>query len=73
MSWVLVGTNLLNVDQIEYAQRVSEQPFKMIAYMNSGKVIEITETTGIALWKFLDSERLKFLDLENPERDFSGT
>jgi len=76
MTWVLVGDNIINVDNIEYVERYIPQYETMMClkvYMGSGKVIEITETAAIVLWKFIDGERLKFLDLENPTRDFSGT
>lgn len=69
--WVLVGDSILNVDAIEYVERKNSA--LIILYMNSGKVIELTNTTALTLWKYLDSERLKFLDLDEPTRDFSGT
>lgn len=69
--WVTVGDNILNVDNIEFVERIS--PMVMKIHMGSGKVIEVTNTTALTLWKFLDGERLKFLDLDNPTRDFSGT
>lgn len=69
--WVVVGDSILNVDNIEFVERVSSDEIKV--YMGSGKVIELKNTVALTLWKFIDSERLKFLDLENPTRDFSGT
>ena len=73
--WVLVGDNILNVEQIEWVERIYDDKGKMSinVSMASGKVIEVTNTVALTLWKYIDSERLKFLSLENPERDFSGT
>jgi hypothetical protein len=68
--WVVVGQNILNVDNIEFVERCDKI---LIVHMGSGKAIELTETAAITLWKFIDGERLKFLDLDNPTRDFSGT
>jgi len=68
--WVTVGDNILNVDNIEFVERYGKL---LRIHMGSGKVIEVTETVALTLWKFIDGERLKFLDLENPTRDFSGT
>lgn len=73
MEWVLVGDSLLNVNAIEFVERVSRKPMIIIIHLASGKKVELTETVAVGLWKFLDSERLQFLDLDNPERDFSGT
>lgn len=69
--WVVVGDNILNVDNIEFIERKNSN--LIIVYMSSGKVIELTNTAALTLWKYIDGERLKFLDLENPTRDFSGT
>jgi len=69
--WVLVGDSILNVDNIEYVERKSSN--LIIIHMSSGKVIELTNTVALTLWKFIDGERLKFLDVDNPTRDFSGT
>jgi hypothetical protein len=69
--WVKVGDDILNVDNIEYVKRLGND--LIVIYMSSGKVIELTNTVALTLWKYLDSERLKFLDLDNPTRDFSGT
>jgi hypothetical protein len=69
--WVKVGDDILNVDNIEHVNKVSHST--IIIRMSSGKVIEVTGTVALTLWKYLDSERLKFLDLENPTQDFSGT
>ena len=69
--WVVVGDSILNVDNIEFIERKSSN--LITVYMSSGKVIELTNTAALVLWKYLDSERLKFLDLDNPARDFSGT
>ena len=69
--WIVVGDHILNVDNIEYVERKNTN--LIIVYMSSGKVIELTNTMALTLWKYLDSERLKFLDLNNPTRDFSGT
>lgn len=69
--WVVVGDSILNVDNIEYIERQGSSYIKI--YMGSGKVIELTNTVALTLWKHIDSERLKFFDLENPTRDFSGT
>lgn len=69
--WVVVGQNILNVNNIEFVERVSAT--QLIVYMTSGKKIELTNTAAITLWLYLDSERLKFLDLGEPTRDFSGT
>lgn len=76
--WVMLGDNILNVSTIEYIERVwkdvnNKTPHTIIAHMSSGKIIELTHNTGLALWKYLEGERLKFLDLDNPERDFGGT
>jgi hypothetical protein len=76
--WVMVGDNILNVDSIEFIERVwkdvdNNTPHTILLHMSSGKIIELTHNTGLELWKYLDRERLKFFDLENPERDFSGT
>jgi hypothetical protein len=72
--WVLVGDGIVNVDNIEYVERKKiKNTMTIIVYMGSGKVIEVTGTMALSLWKYLDSERLKFLDLENPTQDFSGT
>lgn len=71
MTWVAVGNNMLNVRNIEYIERKSTK--QVVVYMVSGKAIELTNLVALELWKYIDSERLKFLDLENPERDFSGT
>mgnify|MGYP001587657035 CR=1 FL=1 len=70
-NWVVVGDSVLNVDNIEYIERKNTN--SIIVHMGSGKVIELTNTMALALWKYLDGERLKFIDLENPTRDFSGT
>jgi hypothetical protein len=70
-TWVVVGDRVLNVDNIEYIERKNTNC--IIVYMVSGKIIELTNTVALTLWKYLDGERLKFLDLENPTRDFSGT
>lgn len=69
--WVTIGDNILNVDNIEYIERKNTNC--IIVYMSSGKMIELTNTVALTLWKYIDSERLKFLDLDNPTRDFSGT
>lgn len=69
--WVKVGDDILNVDNIEYVERKSSDV--IVVHMGSGKVIELTNTVAVALWKYLDSERLKFLDLDNPTQNFSGT
>ena len=69
--WVLVGDSIMNVDNIEYVERISHDHIRV--YMGSGKIIELTNTVALTLWKFIDSERLKFLDLDEPTRDFSGT
>jgi len=68
--WVTVGDNILNVDNIEFVERHDKI---LIVHMGSGKAIELTETAALTLWKFIDGERLKFLDVDNPTRDFSGT
>ena len=69
--WVVVGDNIVNVDNIEYVERKNNNC--IVVYMGSGKVIELTNTVALTLWKYIDSERLKFLDLDEPTRDFSGT
>lgn len=69
--WVLVGDNIVNVDNIEYVERKSHD--LIVVYLGSGRVLELTNTVALALWKYIDSERLKFLDLDEPTRDFSGT
>ncbi len=73
--WVVVGDNILNVDNIEFIEKKFSDRGALILniHMSSGKVIELTSTTALTLWKYLDSERLKFLDLDEPTRDFSGT
>ena len=70
-NWIVVGDSVMNVDNIEYIERVNAVTIK--TYMTSGKVIELSNTVAITLWKYIDGERLKFLDLDNPTRDFSGT
>lgn len=70
-NWITVGDNILNVNNIEFVERVDSSTIRVC--MGSGKVILITNTAALTLWKYLDGERLKFLDLENPTRDFSGT
>ena len=69
--WVVIGDRILNVDNIEIVERKSTSC--TVVYMGSGKVVELTNTAALTLWKYLDGERLKFLDLDNPTRDFSGT
>lgn len=69
--WVVVGDQVLNVDNIEYIERKSTS--HIIVHMGSGKVIDLTNTMALTLWKYIDGERLKFLDLNNPTRNFSGT
>ena len=69
--WIKVGDDILNVNNIEHVKRISSS--LVIVSMSSGKVIEVTNTMALTLWIYLDSERLKFYDLENPTRDFSGT
>jgi len=69
--WVKIGDSILNVDTIEFIDRISVNLIRV--HMGSGKIIEVTDTVALSLWKYLDSERLKFLDLENPTRDFSVT
>lgn len=69
--WVVIGDRILNVDNIEIVERKSTSC--IVVYMGSGKVVELTNTAALTLWKYLDGERLKFLDLDNPTRDFSGT
>jgi hypothetical protein len=74
--WVKIGDSILNVNNIEFIEQVyrdGDVPYSLTIHMSSGKVIEITDNIGLSLWKYLDSERLKFLTLEAPERDFSGT
>jgi hypothetical protein len=69
--WVLVGDNIMNVDNIEYVERINHDEIRV--HMGSGKIIELKNTVALTLWKFIDGERLKFLDLENPTSDFSRT
>ena len=69
--WIVVGDKILNVDNIEFVTRINGMA--IIVHMTSGKSFEVTNTMASNLWKYLDGERLKFLDLENPTRDFSGT
>ena len=69
--WIVVGDKILNVDNIEFVTRVNDMA--IVVHMTSGKSFEVTNTMANNLWKYLDGERLKFLDLENPTRDFSGT
>jgi hypothetical protein len=74
--WIVVGDSVLNVDNIEFVERYTlpNEVIPMLKiYMSSGKVIELTNAKAVGLWNYLDSERLKFLDLDNPTRDFSGT
>jgi len=72
--WVLVGDGIVNVDNIEYVERKKiKNTIIIVVYMGSGKEIELTGTVALTLWKYIDSERLKFLDLDEPTRDFSGT
>lgn len=68
--WITVGDNILNVDNIEYVERFGAT--RITVHMSSGKVIELTNTMALSLWKYLDSERLKFLSLDKPTQDFSG-
>mgnify|MGYP003393896857 CR=1 FL=1 len=49
-------------DYFETEAIQGETPFKCYV---CGKVIELTNTAALSLWMYLDSERLKFLDLEN--------
>jgi len=65
--WVTVGDNILNVDNIEFLER-NDKVLKV--YMSSGKVVELTNTAAITLWKYIDGERLKFYNLDEPRRDF---
>lgn len=67
--WVVVGDNILNIDQIEWLERMPEKK-SLLVYMASGKQIELTGTMALEVWKFVDGERLKLLDLNNPKRDF---
>lgn len=69
--WVAVGDRILNIDNIEYIEKINIR--RVLVHMGSGKVVELTNIAALSLWKYIDSERLKFLDLENPTRDFSGT
>lgn len=73
--WVLVGDKILNVDNIEFIEKQFSDRGEMSLkiYMSSNKIVELTNTTALTLWKYLDGDRLKFYDLENPKRDFSGT
>lgn len=71
MEWVKVGDQILNLDNIEFVIRTSQMA--IVVHMSSGKSIELTNTMANNLWKYLDGERIKFLDLDNPTRDFSGT
>jgi len=70
-NWVVIGDSILNVSNIEYIERKNTN--LIVVSMTSGKVIELTNTMALILWKYIDGERLKFLDLENPTRDFSAT
>lgn len=67
--WVVVGDNILNIDQIEWVERVPEKK-SVVVFMASGKRIELTGTMALEVWKFIDGDRLKLLDLNNPKRDF---
>jgi hypothetical protein len=69
--WIKVGDRILNVSNIEFVER--NGPMKITVFMSSGRSVELTNTMANNLWKYLDGERLKFLDLDNPTRDFSGT
>jgi len=69
--WALVGDQILNVDNIEFVERKDSS--HIVLYMGSGRTVEVTGTMALTLWKYIDGERLKFLDLNNPTRDFSGT
>lgn len=69
--WIQSGNQLLNVDQIEYAERVDERT--LIIHTTAGKTIKFTENVATNIWNFLQQDRVQFLDTENPERNFSGT
>jgi hypothetical protein len=67
--WVVVGDNILNLDQIEWIERIPEKKSILVS-MASGKQIELTGTMALEVWKYIDGERLKLLSLTNPKRDF---
>jgi hypothetical protein len=69
--WIKIGDSILSVDNIEFIERIG--PAHIKAHMSSGKIVELKQNIALELWKYLDGERLKFLDLDNPERNFSGT
>jgi hypothetical protein len=69
-NWISVGDKVLNVDNIELVEQINTNCIRV--YLISGKIIDLTNIAAVSLWKYLDFERLKFLDLENPTRDFSG-
>jgi hypothetical protein len=70
MAWINVGNMIVNVDNIDYVERISPT---VIVIAIRDKKLEITETMAVTLWNYLISERLPFYDTETPTRDFSGT
>jgi len=68
--WISVGDRIVNVDNIDYVERVN--PALLRIYMRS-ITLEITESMAVNLWNYLISERLPFYDTVTPTRDFSGT
>ena len=69
--WIQSGNQILNVDQIEYAERVDERT--LMIHTTAGKTIKFTDNMATNIWNFLQQDRVQFLDTANPERDFSGT
>ena len=69
--WIQSGNQILNVDQIEYAERVDDKT--LVIHTTAGKTIKFTDNIATNIWNFLQNDRVQFLDSENPERDFSGT
>jgi hypothetical protein len=69
MAWINVGNMIVNIDNIDYAERVSPT---LVVITIRGIKLEITETMAVTLWNYLVSERLPFYDTVTPTRDFSG-
>jgi hypothetical protein len=66
--WVSIGDSVVNIDTIEYVTRTDTG--LITVYLSSGRELEITNQVAEAVWTYLDSVRLKFLDMDNPTRNF---
>lgn len=69
MPWVNVGNIVVNIDNIDYVEKITST--KIIITIGSKK-LEVVEMMAVTLWNYLISERLPFYDTETPTRDFSG-